>query len=154
MLITCFPALMSPMLLYSPAQSPWASLAAPLKVTVRQQGGEVEGRVQIKLGSSSKFSLSQFWNNQPVVGGRKGLTPTLAFRAKSPSCSTSHSSLDLLKDRRYIFSFPPIHHNVISLWHFSWVSLLVDRAAISLLPNEKLKSPQTVALMISSGSST
>ena len=32
-------------------------LAAPLKVTVRQQGGKVEGREQVKLGSSSKLPL-------------------------------------------------------------------------------------------------
>ena len=46
--ITGLPMLINPVLLYSPShapmgfpKNPWASLAAPLRVTVRQQGGEL-----------------------------------------------------------------------------------------------------------------
>ena len=84
-MLTSLPMLIKPVLLYSPSQSPQASLAAPLKVTVRQQGGELDGREQVNLGSSSK-SLPILYN-QPVVGGRKGSSPTFAFRDGSyPFC--------------------------------------------------------------------
>ena len=78
-MFTSLPMLVSPVRVYSPSQSQWAFLAAPLKVTVRQHGGEVEGKEQDKLGSSSKSPL--LLNNQPVVGGRSGSAPTFAFRA-------------------------------------------------------------------------
>ena len=143
---------MSPVLLYSPSQSPWASFAAPLKVTVRQQGGEVEGRVQVKLGSSSKSLVFQLKKNQPVVGGSIELTPTLAFRKDLYSLRlTSHSSLNLMQSLGNIcYVFPPVQQNVNILWNFSWVNLFVHRTSVSFLPNEKFKPSHFVTLIISS----
>ena len=96
-------------------------MAAPLKVTVRQQGGEVEGREHLKLGSSSKTFVFQLKNNQPVVGRMKGSISKVAFRDGSyPFRSTSHLLPDLMQNKGIvILVFPPEQQNFVILWHFS-----------------------------------
>ena len=70
--------------------------------SIEDQGGLGPDQVQ----GSGETHVWWLENNQPLVGGRKGSAPTLAFRMKSPSCSTTHSSLDLMKERKYILYFP------------------------------------------------
>ena len=55
---TSLPKLNIPVLSYFPSHFPWSSLARPLRLTVRQQEGEVVGMVQVKPGASSYFELT------------------------------------------------------------------------------------------------
>ena len=57
-IITGLPRLLNPVSLYSPSHIACFSLAGPLKLTVRQQGGEVVGMQHVILGSSSYFRVS------------------------------------------------------------------------------------------------
>ena len=57
MIITSLPMLTNPVLLYSPSHVPWATLAAPLRLTVRQQEGEELSKTRQKTASSATHSL-------------------------------------------------------------------------------------------------
>ena len=70
--VTSLPLLTSPVLLYSPSHFPTTSLAGPVRLTFKQQGGELTGGVQVKLASSSQSLGSDpkalGSNCQPLVG--------------------------------------------------------------------------------------
>ena len=57
-------------------------MAAPLRLTFRQQEGEEAriGVVQLNLESFSHLQFSVLKNCQPEVGGWSGLLPTVAFK--------------------------------------------------------------------------
>ena len=112
---------------------------------------------QVKLLSSSKSSLARFLNNQPVVGGWSGSSPTLALSNLYSFHSTTHSSFDLMqKYQNLLFILKKVTHLnskvgcVVLLWHLSRMSLFVNRELVSFLSDEKFKQTHCVALMIAS----
>ena len=92
--------LVIPVLLYSPSQYECSFSASPLRLTVMLQQGDSSWLVQVRLASSSYFSLMQ--NFQPAWGGLVGSTPTGAFRRASFFSSPTTHSLPNLKGRRMV----------------------------------------------------